>query len=166
MKSNCIYFVEGQCEEKFLDALKQNPSKIHSGRVKVLNVITSLISRSQLISIPAGATIVFVFDTDVPVTEQLKKNIEHVKKFCTNVKVLFVPQVLNLEDELMRCTDVKNVTELTHSQTIRDFKRDFCALTNCRDTLNRHQLDMLKLWSQNPPAIFHFISQDSKKIKN
>lgn len=35
MKNNCIYFAEGKCEERLLNALKENPQKIQSGRVKV-----------------------------------------------------------------------------------------------------------------------------------
>ena len=30
MKNNCIYFAEGKCEERLLNALKDNPQKIQS----------------------------------------------------------------------------------------------------------------------------------------
>ena len=107
MKNNCIYFVEGKCEAALLAALKERPQKIVSGRVKIFNVIGNLIPRSQLVTIQAGTTIVFV----------------------------------------------------------KDFKRDFCAMTNCRDVLDRHQLDVLRLWTQNPPEVFRFIPSNSKIIK-
>lgn len=113
MKSNCIYLVEGKCEAALLAALKERPQKILSGRVKIFNVITNLIPRSQLVTIQAGTTIVFVFDTDVPVTESLKKNIELVDTYCSKTKVIFLPQVMNLEDELVRCTDISSISELT-----------------------------------------------------
>lgn len=165
MKNNHIYFVEGKCEATLLAALKEQPQKIVSGKVKVFNVIANLIPRSQLLTIQAGTTIVFVFDTDVPVTDQLKRNIELVSTYCPKTKIVFLPQVKNLEDELVRCTDVSNVVELTHSKSNKDFKRDFCALTNCRDVLNRHQLDVLRLWTQNPPEVFCFVPQNSNTIK-
>ncbi len=165
MKSNCIYFVEGKCEATLLAALKERPQKILSGRVKIFNVITNLIPRSQLVTIQAGTTVVFVFDTDVPVTESLKKNIELVDTYCSKTKVIFLPQVMNLEDELVRCTDISSISELTHSRSTKDFKRDFCAMTNCRDVLNRHQLDVLRLWTQNPPEVFGFIPSNSNLIK-
>ena len=165
MKNNCIYFVEGKCEATLLAALKEYPQKIIPGKVKVFNVITSLIPRSQLVTIQTGTTVVFVFDTDVPVTESLKKNIELVDTYCNKTKVIFLPQVMHLEDELVRCTDIGSISELTHSRSTKDFKRDFCAMTNCRDVLNRHQLDVLRLWTQNPPEVFGFIPPNSDYIK-
>ena len=74
MKNNCIYFAEGKCEERLLNALKENPQKIQSGRVKVFNVIQELIPKSQLVTIQAGTTVVLVFDTDVPNTECLRQH--------------------------------------------------------------------------------------------
>lgn len=165
MKSNCIYFVEGKCEATLLAALKERPQKVISGRVKVFNVITTIIPRSQLITIQPGTTVVFVFDTDVPVTEFLKKNIELIQTYCVKTRVVFLPQVMNLEDELVRCTDINHIVELTHSKSTKDFKRDFCAMTNCRDVLNRHQLDVLRLWTQRPPEVFRFIPSNSSHIK-
>ena len=38
----CIYFVEGKCEEKMLNALKVIPSLIINGKVKKFNAITLL----------------------------------------------------------------------------------------------------------------------------
>lgn len=165
MKNNCIYFVEGKCEAALLAALKEPPQKILSGRVKVFNVISNLIPRSQLITIQAGTTVVFVFDTDVPVTESLKKNIAHVSTYCSKTKIIFLPQVLNLEDELVRCTNISNITDLTRSRSKKDFKRDFCAMTNCRDILTRHQLDVLRLWTKKPPEVFGFLPANSSFVK-
>ena len=165
MKNNCIYFVEGKCEAALLAALKESPQKIVSGRVKIFNVIGNLIPRSQLVTIQAGTTVVFVFDTDVPITESLKKNIQLVSTYCSKSKLVFLPQVMNLEDELVRCTDIRNISELTRSKSTKDFKRDFCVMTNCRDVLDRHQLDILRLWTQNPPEVFRFIPSNSKIIK-
>lgn len=165
MKSNCIYFAEGKCEATLLNALKEKPHKILAGRVKVLNVINDLIPRSLLITIQPGTVVVFVFDTDVQITDYLKKNIELVSKYCAKTKVVFLPQVLNLEDELVRCTDIKTITELTRSKSTKDFKRDFCALSNCRDALNKHQLDVLELWTQNPPEVFRFLPANSDLVK-
>ena len=165
MKNNCIYFVEGKCEATLLAALKERPQKIVSGRVKIFNVIENVIPRSQLVTIQAGTIIVFVFDTDVPNTESLKKNIQLVSAYCSKPKLVFLPQVMNLEDELVRCTDIRNVSELTRSKSAKDFKRDFCAMTNCRDVLERHQIDVSQLWTQDPPEVFRFIPPNSKTIK-
>ena len=65
MNSNYIYYVEGDCEKVLIDALKESPSKIIPGRVKVFNPIMKELSRSQLVMIRPGTTVIFVFDTDV-----------------------------------------------------------------------------------------------------
>lgn len=163
--NNCVYFVEGSCEKTLIDALKEKPALIAPGRTKVFNAISHELTRSMLITIQNGSTVVFVFDTDVEITEHLKNNIKLVSTFCAGAKVICLPQVLNLEDELVRCTDVSKVQELTGSKSIKDFKRDFCAMTNCRAVLTRHQLEVLKLWTRNVPEVFAFVPSNSQEIK-
>ena len=93
-------------------------------------------------SIQAGTTVVLVFDTDVPQTSNLKKNLELLTRYCGKLKIIFLPQVLNLEDELVRCTDVRTAMELTKSGSVKNFKTDFCKMKakDCRSMLERHKL--------------------------
>ena len=35
----CVYFVEGACEKKLIEAMKEKPSLIYPGQIKVHNVI-------------------------------------------------------------------------------------------------------------------------------
>ena len=165
MKNNCIYFAEGKCEERLLNALKENPQKIQSGRVKVFNVIQKLLPKSQLVTIQTGTTVVLVFDTDVPNTEFLHENIRRLKMLCSKVRLVFLPQVLNLEDELVRCSEIKSVVELTHSKSNKDFKRDFCSMTNIRSVLDRVNLNVNSLWTENVPSPFGFVESNSDDIK-
>lgn len=165
MIKNCIYFVEGACEEALLSALKEHPQFIAQGKTKVLNVVSSYIPKSHLISIKPGTTVVFVFDTDVPVTKYLKKNIEYIEKYCNRSRLVFLPQVRNLEDELVRCTDIAKITDLTGSKSATNFKTDFCKMSNLRIALNKHQLDVLRLWTMNPPEPFTFMPCNSDIIK-
>lgn len=165
MPTNYIYFVEGQCEEVLLNALKEHPAKIMPGKVKVFNVIQNLIPRSILVAISQRTTVVFAFDTDVPITDNLKKNIEQIKKYCQTVKIVYLPQVLRLEDELVRCTDINRISELTRSRTESEFKRDFCKLSNCRDILEHHHMNVSQMWTQTVPEEFDFIEVNSNKIK-
>ena len=95
----------------------------------------------------------------------IKKSLRAYISYCSKTKLVFLPQVMNLEDELVRCTDIRSITELTRSKSTKDFKRDFCAMTNCRSALDRHQLDVLGLWTQNPPEVFRFIPSNSNTIK-
>ena len=99
MNNKCIYYVEGPCEQQLIAALKQNPAKLIPGKIKVLNVIQNLIPKSQMLSIQSGTTVVLVFDTDVEQTAKLKKNLELLTRYCGKLQIIFLPQVLNLEDE-------------------------------------------------------------------
>lgn len=92
MKNNCYYFVEGKCEEKLINTLKEEPRRIAAGRVKVYNVITNELTKSQLITIQPGSTVVFVYDTDVLVTKHIKNNIALLKKYC-KVNIVYLAQV-------------------------------------------------------------------------
>ena len=165
MINSCIYFVEGACEEKLINALKEPPEKLLPGKVRVLNVIQNEIPRSILLAICHGTKVVLVFDTDVPYTEQLKKNLVHLKKYCSGIKVIYLAQVLTIEDERVRCTDVSRLRDLTRSKSDSDFKRDFCALKDCRSLLERHNLNIKGLWVKEPPETFQFVVRNANQIK-
>ena len=68
MKNNVIYFVEGKCEVTSLRALKENPQKILPGQIREFNLIQQVIPNSILMMIRPSTKVVFVFDTDVPLT--------------------------------------------------------------------------------------------------
>lgn len=167
MNNKCIYYVEGPCEQQLISALKESPAKLIPGKVKVFNVVQNLIPKSQMLSIQSGTTVVLVFDTDVTVTSNLQKNLELLHRYCGKLRIVFLPQVLNLEDELVRCTDVKNITDLTKSNSIRNFKTDFCKLKvkDCRAMLERHNLIAEKLWSSKIPDIFSFVDHNNSQIR-
>ena len=151
---NCIYFVEGACEEKLINSLKSTPGLIRPGKVKVFNVIQDELKTSHLLSIKDGY-VVFVFDTDKPETIHLFANIKKVKDICpSKVKLLFLVQVPNFEQEMIRATDIKEITQLTKSQSRKDFKADFIELKDCRSVLARHKFNIKKIWTGSVPAPF------------
>lgn len=167
MVSKCIYYVEGPCEQQLISALKEAPEKLIPGKVKVFNVVQNLIPKSQILSIQAGTTVALVFDTDVPQSAALKKNLELLARYCGRLKIVFLPQVLNLEEELVRCTDVKTILELTKSGSVKNFKTDFCKMRtkDCRSMLDRHRLDCGRLWMTKVPATFDFVDNNGSQIK-
>lgn len=167
MNNKCIYYVEGLCEQQLIAALKEAPEKLIPGKVRVFNVLQNLIPKSQMLSIQAGTTVVLVFDTDVSQTSYLQKNLELLGRYCGKLKIVFLPQVLNLEEELVRCTDVKTVTELTKSGSVKNFKTDFCKMKvrDCRSMLERHKLDYARLWMTQTPEAFAFVKNNSSQIK-
>lgn len=169
MSRRCIYFVEGESDEKLISALKVEPPLLIPGKIKVYNVIQELIPLSVLLTIKKGTLIVLAFDTDKKITSHLIQNIDRIKKYCIDTKIVFLHQVLKLEDELVRSTDVKKVKELTHSRSDKNFKSDFCAMQDeaCRSMLERHHLDIEKLWISKASADFEkIIIHNSHIIKN
>ena len=167
MNNKCIYYVEGPCEQQLIAALKETPARLIPGKVKVFNVVQNLIPKSQMLSIQAGTTVVLVFDTDVSQTSNLKKNLELLTRYCGKLKIIFLPQVLNLENELVRCTDVRTVMELTKSGSVKNFKTDFCKIKtkDCRSMLEHHKLDYPRLWMTKAPEAFNFVDNNSFQIK-
>jgi hypothetical protein len=161
MNKKYLYFVEGDCEQQFINALKEQPSRIVSGKVKKYNVIQKMIPKSQLLSIQPGTTVVFIFDTDIKNTEILDRNIQMVKKCCGRIQLVFLMQVLQFEDEIVRGTDIKKVQDLTKSKSNSNFKTDFCRMktADCRRLLERHHLDLGKIWITKP-------SKEFKKYKS
>ena len=167
MNGKTVYYVEGACEKQFISALKENPAKLVPGKIRVLNVIQNLIPKSQLLTIQPSTTVVFVFDTDVTSTDVLKKNIELIGRYCSKVKIVYLAQVLNFEDELVRATDIHSAPDLTQSDSTSNFKTDFCrmAVSPCRDLLERHHIDIAVLWTTAVPDPFNFITRNSSSIK-
>ena len=164
----CVYFVEGPCEKQLIEVLnKQHPYLLTPGKVNVLNPIQALIPRSAITGLSPGTEVVFVFDTDVEKTDILLKNIQHVKDYVSQVKVVNLAQVLNFEDEIVKATDLKKAQELTKSASVSDFKTAFCKMkaAACRSALERHHLDVGKLWVTTPPEKFSFVKQESDKVK-
>lgn len=163
----CMYYVEGQCEEQLINALKTEPRRLTPGKVKVHNIILEEIPRREVNMINPGTTVVFVYDTDVEKTDVLKKNIEHVMKYATQTKIVHLAQVRVFEDEIARSTDVKKAQELTRSKSVSDFKTDFCRMKiqDCRNALERHHLDVFMLWNRKPPKAFGFVKQGGDTVK-
>lgn len=163
----CLYFVEGQCEEQLINALKAEPRLLTPGKVNVHNVIQAEIPRRTVNMIKPGTTVVFVFDTDLDKTDILKKNIAYVSKYASQVKIINLMQVLNFEDEITRATDVKKAQEITRSNSVGGFKSDFCKLKveECRNALERHHIDVSVLWTKMPPEPFMFLEQGGETIK-
>lgn len=143
------------------------PGKLVPGKVIIHNVIQDEIPRREIVKILPGTMVVFAFDTDVEKIDILMKNIEYVKKYVTNVKIINLAQVRNFEDEIARATDVKKAQDLTRSRSISDFKSDFCRLkvAECRNTLERHGIDVKSLWITMVPEVFGFVIQNSGLVK-
>lgn len=167
MNTKCVYLVEGSCEKQLISALKEHPSKLIPGKVRVFNLIQKRLPKSMLLTIQPGTIVVLAFDTDVPQTDALRDNIKLLRQYCVHIKLVFLAQVTNLEDELIRCTDVDAVVELTKSEGTQKFKNDFCRMKpfECRTMLERHHLEVARLWTTAASEPFQFVEQNSGQIK-
>lgn len=150
------YLVEGECEKKLIEILKEQKNLIVPGKVNIFNVVQNKISPAFLRMIQENTVFILVFDTDTDNTAILEENIKNLKKNNHVKDVWLVMQVENLEDELIRSTNVPEIKYLTGSKTNREFKRDFIAEKRLYDKLKTHHFDFSKIWVT--PAMNRFVS--------
>ena len=167
MKASGIfqYFVEGDDEKRLIEVLKTDMRQIIPGKVQILNVVQERLTDLKLRTLQDGTTLVFVFDTDVGDPAILNENIRKAKKSSNIKDVYCVPQVKNIEDELIRAMGLKNIEELLNSKSKKDFKRDMLRERNLKSKFELHHFDIQKLWAMNPAMPFDKITNHSKKIK-
>lgn len=158
------YFVEGENEEKIVQILKTELQLIVPGKVQVFNVIDQKLTKMRLMSLKACTTVILVFDTDTGNTSTLIENINFLKKQATVKEVICITQVKNLEDELLRSCDVKQIKELTGSKSNSNYKRDMLNDSNFAKKLQKHKFDMSK-FRNTVDESYKDIGNDAYKIK-
>ena len=158
------YFVEGKCEKKLIETLKEH-SLIVPGKVEIHNVTQEEITELKLRPLSEGTTIIFVFDTDIPDTKILKENIQIINNNNRFNVLWTVLQVKNLEDEIVRSTDIKLIRELLPSKSTKDFKSDFIKEKNLYSKLQAKKFDYSKLWITEPDKNYSFVKNDGNKVK-
>lgn len=167
MSKNAIYryFVEGESEQVLINTLKTDLGLIVPGKVEILNVVQKKINKNWLRTMKPRTTVILVYDTDIEKADTLEKNIELLKQCAAVKEVWCIPQVKNLEEELVRACNIKNVMELTGTRTLHDHKRAFVNSSNQSQVLKRNGLDIKRLWSKVPDNAFVQFGNDSEKIK-
>jgi len=162
---NYQYFVEGEDEKKLLNTLKNQLGIVQAGKVQVLNVVQNKIPQTILRTLKKGTVVILVFDTDTSDIDILKQNIKLLNECGFISKVITVPQVKNLEDELVRSCDIRSITELLNSRSKKEFKSDLIRITNLDKKLREHKFDINRFWSQQPSAPYQEIINDADSIK-
>lgn len=159
------YYVEGQDERNLLTELKTKMRLIQPGKIQVLNVIQNNIRDSHLMQLKDNTVVVFVFDTDKEGGTTLDKNIALCKQHEKVREVLCIPQVKNLEDELIRSCNISPIIELLPSRSLSNFKTDFAKEKKLKEKLEKKNFDIRTFWSQIPDDDYKHISNDADKIK-
>lgn len=159
------YYVEGECEEKLINTLKDGANGlIIPGKVDVFNVQTHLFTQLQLRPIGIDTTIILIFDTDVSNISKLDKNIELLKTFGFT-KIWTIMQNKNLEEELINSTDIEDIKQLLPTKTKKEFKSAFIKEKNLMLKLKQHNFDINKLWANKAKEDYSKYSNDGNKIK-
>ena len=166
MKNSIVqYFVEGEDDKKMIDTLKTQMGLIKPGKVQVLNVVTEEITDLRLRALSPGTTVVLVFDVDAGNVDILGRNIKKLKECSAVSDVLTIPQVPNLEGELLRSCDIRKIEDLLNSKSRRDFKSDLLRVTNLTAKLQEHKFNIDLFWAATPSQPFHTIENQASKIK-
>lgn len=159
------YLVEGETEKKLITELKKEGGFILSGAVNHFNVVDQRLTNAMVANISNNTVVILVFDTDKKKTDILKDNITKLKK-SRNVKdVWCVMQVKNLEDELIRSTDVMRIRDLIGCRSDSDFKRDFIKEKRLIAKLREHSFDIDKMWVTSPGIEYTVFQCAGEKIK-
>lgn len=166
MKSKFVqYYVEGDDEKKLVDVLKTDLRLIKSGKVQKLNVVEQKVTDVRLRTLKRDTMVILVFDTDTGNVDILKKNIKTFEACLSVSEVVLIPQVANLEDELIRSCNIRRIEELLNSRSKGDFKRDLISVTNLGKKLLEHQLDMNLFWNRRPTSPYQDIENQAAKVK-
>jgi hypothetical protein len=159
------YYVEGNCEKKLIDEFKKQQLPIISGKIDVFNAVQEEFTNTRLRMLPENTVVILVFDTDTGIVEILNRNLEILKKHPRVKETWCVMQVYNLEDEIKRSTDVKEIKDLLGSKSNKEYKHDFIIEKNLYDKLRRHQFDFERIWVTSPDNAFSVIKNCGEKIK-
>lgn len=148
-----FYYVEGQCEKKLIDLLKEH-QLVLPGRSEVFNATQDLFNSARLRLLPPRSVVILIFDTDTCELNALIKNIRTLRAQQNVLHVWCVTSVENLEDKLIRSTDVKDLKKLLNCKRISDFKQSFISEKHLYEKLSDHQFDLSKLWITEPPMAY------------
>lgn len=166
MRSKYVqYYVEGEDEEKLIHVLKTDLCLIRPGKVQKLNVIEHVLTDARLMTLRPGTMTVLIFDTDTGHTSILNKNLEKLKNCSAVSEIVTIPQIFNLEDELIHSCSIKKITELLGSKSKREFKADFIRTKDLAGRLREHQFDIYQLWCKQPLPPYQNIANQAETIK-
>lgn len=161
------YYVEGEGDREIVNVLKSELECIQPGKVEVFNVNQERFTNMRLRGIKNNTTVILVYDTDTGEKGEpnLKKNIDILESRANVKKVICIPQVENLEDELVRACNIKEVKDLTKSRSNTNYKKDILKISNLVNRLKQCKFDFAKFWKKIPNNVFKKHGNDSDKIR-
>ncbi|WP_439256976.1 hypothetical protein [Lonepinella sp. BR2271] len=132
-----LFLVEGETEEKLIKTLKL------LGKVQKFNCwnqdIYKLIPRLR------ASEIYIVYDTDVTTNSvRFCQNIQQLKDY--KLTVFLLQQTLNLEDELVKSSNCRNINAIFKTKSKKEFKTQFKDCSNLAQKLKEIDFKAEKLW--------------------
>ena len=134
------FFVEGVGERAIINTLKTDFQCIQAGKVDVFNVIQNKLNKNILMKLKPGTIVILVFDTDKDETDILDSNLRFLKKQPNVKKVIIIPEVKNLEDELVRSCNITNVKDLMRSKSNSEYKSDLTKCKKFKTSINKQSV--------------------------
>ena len=159
------YFVEGEDEKKIINTLKSDMELIKPGKVQVFNCVKEKLTELRLMTLKTGTAVVLVFDSDAGSLSILKENIKLLQKQSNIADIICVIQVKNLEDELTRACNIRQIKDLLGVESNSAYKRALLKEKNLDRKLLEHDFDMTKFWCKQDDGIYKTISNEAGKIK-
>ena len=148
------YYVEGECEERFINEFKKAlHSLITPGKVDVFNFIQNEFTKSRLMALNRNTIIILVYDIDVNNADVLKRNIEILKKYGFN-NIVHIQSIPNFEGEMEYAMGLNTVNAIFNTSNDTQFKSKFLKCHNLYTKLNSFNLDVDKLWSRKNDGNF------------
>jgi hypothetical protein len=160
-----LYLVEGETEKVLIDVLKKSGCLV-AGRIEVLDVTKTIITRRKIMTFSPRTTVVLVFDTDTESDHILSENLSILSDARPRVsQIVFVPQVRSFEDELLySCSHAKQLKDFWG--VVDDFKRTFIHCKNLERDLKSKGFDLSLIWTRKASeGAFKSYNQESFKIK-
>ena len=82
--------------------------------------------------------------------EKLEKKLkENIKILSSISQIVIIEQNKNLEDELKRATNVKEIREILNSKSNKDWKRDMLNTIDLLEKLEKKNFQISKFWINN-----------------
>ena len=73
----------------------------------------------------------------------------NIKILSSISQIVIIEQNKNLEDELKRATNVKEIREILNSKSNKDWKRDMLNTINLLEKLEKKNFQISKFWINN-----------------
>ena len=104
-------------------------------------------------------------DLDLYKADILDENIKIIKNSNNVRDIICIPQIKNLEDELIYSTNITKIIDLLESKSKKDFKNDFNNCKNLIKKLEDKEFKISKIWSRETVDIFKKYKNEAIKIK-